>query len=496
MLVDARHLDDGARLDADLCIVGAGPAGLTIARELAGNRIGVLILESGGLDSEVSAQELNEGSTTGDPYAGLRSTRHRAVGGTARTWNTPVRGQPGAKYVPLDESDFAARRETPLSGWPFDFRSLVPFYERAQRICALGPFEYDGKGDRETGRSPEFPGGNLVARIYRFGTASNLGIVPQADNVRLCHHATAIALRMNGRRVEGLDFADPDGRRFHVRTRSLVLAGGAIENARLLLCAPDSPWADNEWVGLCFMEHPRDYSMTLLPRSDDLATDFGFFDTHTRDSTIVAGRIAIATSAILGNDLPNASVTLLPRLRATPAEGAFARVRDALRIRGRSRATEGYGWSDATDPGAIYDAFRLILNVEQRPHPENRIVLGPGRDRFGLPRVVLHWRWREADEAGLERLRTLVLRDLEAAGLGSIDRNTASPIDPNAHHHAGTTRMHADPRSGVVDADGRVHGTDNLFVSGASVFPTAGFANPTLTIVALAIRLADRLASG
>ena len=554
MLVDARHLEENARLAADLCIVGAGPAGLTIARELAGLRIDVLQLESGGLDSEVSAQDLDEGSLEGDAYAGLRSTRHRGVGGTVRLWNTPVRGEPGAKYVPLDDADFLARPGVPHSGWPFDRPGLLPFYERAQRICAIGPFDYDVGGEHESRRSPEFAGGNLVARIYQLGRGhaftgtnnatgsgrnprsnpdtnraanpgTNLSIVADADNVRLCHHTTVTALRTSGRRVTSLDAVDSNGRPFRVEARATVLAGGAIENARLLLASPDSPWADNEWVGRCFMEHPRDYSMTLQPVSPDLARDFGFFDTHEirspqgaggkrlsahagpetasreqpavahDDPPIVAGRIALTSAAILDGPLPNASVTLLPRLRASPARGAIARVRDALRARAHSRATEGYGWSETPDPAALYDAFRLILNVEQWPHPENRITLGAGRDRSGLPRAVLHWRWRESDEHALERVRSLIANDIEDSGLGAIRRGTAPGIDPNAHHHAGTTRMHADPRYGVVDADGRVHGTDNLFVSGASLFPTAGFANPTLTIVALAIRLADRLAT-
>ena len=133
------------------------------------------------------------------------------------------------------------------------------------------------------------------------------------------------------------------------------------------------------------------------------------------------------------------------------------------------------------------------MNVEQRPNPENRIVLGTSRDRHGLPRAVLHWRWRDEEQAELARLRTRLATWLEAADLGRVEVQATSRPDPNAHHHAGTTRMHVDASRGVVDPDGRVHSMDNLYVTGASLFPTAGFANPALTIVALAVRLADHL---
>jgi choline dehydrogenase-like flavoprotein len=502
MLLDARDIGENARLDAGICIVGAGPAGITLARELAGHTSSVLLLESGGLESEASAQSLNDGSVVGDAYAGLRSTRHRAVGGSVRIWNTPVRREPGAKYAPLDETDFMARPDAPLSGWPFERTGLLSFYERAQRLCGLGPFQYEATGGHDTKRGPEISGENLIPRVYQFGqshafTGPNLGILRSADNVRLCHHATVIALRTNGgRRVTRLHVVDPSGRPFSVEARCVVLAAGAIENARLLLASPDASWIGNDRMGCCFMEHPRDYSLTLVPRNRNIADDFGFFDTHVRaDGAMVAGRIALTSAAIRERILPNASVTLLPRLQARPARDAMMRVLDALRIRGRSCSTEGYGWSDTPDAGSRYDAFRLILNVEQWPHPENRIVLGTDRDRFGVPRVVLHWRWRNSDEAALERVRSLLVHEIENAGLGTIRRTLDTRVDPDAHHHAGTTRMHMDPRRGVVDEDCRVHGVDNLFIAGASVFPTAGFANPTLTIVALALRLAGLLAT-
>jgi choline dehydrogenase-like flavoprotein len=139
-------------------------------------------------------------------------------------------------------------------------------------------------------------------------------------------------------------------------------------------------------------------------------------------------------------------------------------------------------------------ALGLLINLEQAPDLENRITLGAERDRFDLPRPAIHWRWRALDQRNLDRIHTMVAAELERHGLGRVEIGAGAPPDPNAHHHMGTTRMHRDPRRGVVDEHARVHGLSNLFVAGSSVFPTGGFANPTLTIVALALRLADHLA--
>lgn len=139
--------------------------------------------------------------------------------------------------------------------------------------------------------------------------------------------------------------------------------------------------------------------------------------------------------------------------------------------------------------------YRLWIDLEQAPHPENRIVLSAEHDRCGIPRAILRWRWRAEDQENLQRVRVVVKRELERGGVGRVWRLNDDPPDSNVHHHAGTTRMDPDPRRGIVDANLRVHGVENLFVVGSSVFPTVGFANPTLTVVALALRLADHLAS-
>jgi choline dehydrogenase-like flavoprotein len=267
------------------------------------------------------------------------------------------------------------------------------------------------------------------------------------------------------------------GRTVRIEAHRVVLAAGAIENARLLLVADLGNHHD--WVGRGFMEHPRDRSLVLRPTPDVWDRLRGYDLAPDRP---IAGRLALAASLVRRERLPNASASLFPVWRPTLRH----------RFRGRLGAA-GYGWAGQADLAAAFDRVELLLNLEQRPHRDHRITLGDGRDSLGVPRPHLHWTWRPEDEAGLERLRRVMVDGLEAAGAGRVERVAAGRLDPNAHHHAGTTRMALEPRDGVVDRDGLVFGTENLYLAGASVFPRAGFANPTLTIVAMGLRLGTHL---
>ncbi|MDQ3698908.1 MAG: GMC family oxidoreductase [Gemmatimonadota bacterium] len=510
MELDARILTDGAMLEADLCIVGAGPAGLTLAAELIDHKCDVIVLESGGDQPDPAILALNDGDVVGDAYAGLQQTRHRQIGGTTCIWNTPMRGgggrEIGAKYAPLDTVDLEERPSLDLSGWPLSYAELQGYYERAQILCGLGAFSYDSAAWTEPGLEPfSRTGPNVVSRVYQLATrdalvAPKLGALRQAGNIRLCSHATVVRIGSDGSRtrVDRADVASPKGPRWSVRAKHFVLAAGAVENTRLLLASgsgPDGLGNRSDWVGRCFMEHPRDESLFLVPQSPTLYRTAAFYDLHTAaDGTAIVGRLALAGDAVERGALPNASATLLPRVR--PAVRRLSEVLGPLGRLGRVDRwlpRSAFGWSQHPAAGRVFEGLTVRLSIEQAPHPENRVRLGRRRDALGVPVAELHWRWRTEDQARLERLRAVVREELQATGIGLVEVRPGSTPDPNAHHHAGTTRMSADPLHGVVDPNGRVHSLDNLFVTGASVFPTAGFANPVLTIVALAVRLADHL---
>ncbi len=471
---DARTLAPGTTLETALCIVGAGPAGLTVASEFMRSGVDVIVLESGGTRLDRAGQDLNEGSVIGDPYDGLRVTRHRQVLGTTNIWNTLVHGRTGGKYAPLDPRDLA-RTGRPMVQWPFDFTELLPWYVRAQALAGLGPFRYDAADWQAELGQPADLGEGITHQVYQFGTtgpfAQTYRALRRAANVRVLTHATGCRVDTgpDRRRVLAVHVRSGTGGAFTVRPQVLVLAAGAVENARLLLAWQETlpPGESAAWAGRCFMEHPRDSSLTLLPHRPE---EMGFYQRRTTaGDLVIAGRIGLGQD-LARQPLPNASVSLLPVMPEEP--------RGVRRMLSRLRRTR------------LPPAYRVLINLEQAPHPENRIELGTARDSLGLPRPVLSWRWRPEEQAAAERLRRILASALSA--LGAVAEEPR-PIDPNAHHHAGTTRMHRDPAHGVVDPDGRVHGMENLYVAGASVFPTAGWANPTLSVIALALRLGDHL---
>jgi choline dehydrogenase-like flavoprotein len=533
MEIDARGVRDDSELDADLCIIGTGPAGLTIARALARPDLRILLLESGGRRPDPAAQALGAGTTTDPTYVDPGLTRRRQAGGTAQDWNTAVGSETGAKYLPLDPIDFEARAWVPGSGWPFGRAELDPYYTRAHGVCDLGPASYRPADWAGPARPPlALGGGRVVTAIYRYGLARtftdvHLNDVCRSANIVVCLRGTVIevATGLDHRTVTHVRVRCLSGTGFRVRARLFVLAAGGIENARLLLASTGACARglgnEHDLVGRYFMDHPRDYSCALVPADRALFDQAGFYDVHGTPGGFVMGRLALSAECLRQERLLNVSATLRPRppghrsagmralrvLRSTSLRRPLQALRRAGRLTIGVGDVVGYGyrryvlgheatdvdWSVLPDKPRRFETFELLLNLEQAPDPDNRVTLGTGRDALGQPRAHVIWRWRERDQRSLEQARRILARDLEGAGVGRIVPIPGTTLDPNAHHHLGATRMHRDAHQGVVDENCRVHATSNLFVAGSSVFPTAGCANPTLTIVALALRLADHL---
>jgi choline dehydrogenase-like flavoprotein len=155
------------------------------------------------------------------------------------------------------------------------------------------------------------------------------------------------------------------------------------------------------------------------------------------------------------------------------------------------------GWSKEEGAEGKYEKFELTSQTEQAPHPDNRVTLTAKRDALGsqLPKLTVHW--HEFERESIRRAQAIMVRQFAEAGFGRLElENMHDSVGMSTHHNMGTTRMHEDPKQGVVDANAKVHGMSNLYLAGGSVFPTGGYANPTLTMVALGLRLADHLKEG
>jgi choline dehydrogenase-like flavoprotein len=535
-------------VEADVCIIGAGPVGITIARGLLRSGLVACIVESGGERPTRAADELARGLNLGEPLHPAEENTRRAFGGASHAWDIrtglPV---PHVRYMPLEEEDFESHPWLPNSGWPFRRAALAAYYEQAQLACGIGPFDYAADGWEAPDAAPlaldptgirtaicQFGPSDIFHRLHR----EELRLAERVGRLRLLLHATALRLLPgpDGTMVRQLLCARPDGSRLRVGARAFVLACGGFENARLLLlsdgAAPAGLGNAHDVVGRYFHDHPLVFAGEFVPADPGLFARAAFYDVRQRRDVPVMGYLALAPEARRRLESFSLATFLFPRpeprathalealrdgIRAAQGHGRMpigpmkaARLlarRPGAALRGAAEALRGRpvlsgfkagGWSRQHPPARGWRSFHVWQQVEQSPDPANRIVLGSERDRFGRPLPALHWHWSAEDDARVARAQDLLADRIQAAGLGRLDPvrpdgRTALSHPAGAHHPMGATRMHADPRLGVVDPDCRVHGVANLFVAGTSVLPTGGSANPTLTAVALAFRLADHL---
>jgi choline dehydrogenase-like flavoprotein len=520
VLIDAGELDSTAARKADICVIGAGAAGITLARELAGGERSVCVLESGGLALEFDSQQLNRGSIGALPYAPLETARLRYFGGTTNHWSGWCR--------PLEHSDFERRAWVRDSGWPFGRAELDPFYERAYEIVRAGP-----GADRVAGSAdPDAVGlplrnsdvENIVFWLSppaRFG-ALYRDELASARNVQVLLHATVTRLvtAQDGASIERLEVAGPGGKRFTVRARAYVLAAGGIENPRLLLASQPAhgaaPGNAHDLVGRYFMDHAGIPIGTALLLANEPALRFyhrhgqtisGAATTHAA----AIGAIRIADRATRREHMLNSSALLEDTdrseafgLRGLGGESDEPFGKTARNVLGNVDDAIGDAWRRVFRPNEPGRLVRIVSILEPSPNRASRVLLTPERDALGVPRIRLEWRLNADDRRSAVATLQLLSRALGARQAGRVlitldEESKAWPPLPDGRidhgwHHMGTTRMHDDPRFGVVDRDCRVHGSSNLYIAGSSVFPTYGFAQPTLTIVALALRLAKHLA--
>ncbi len=517
MITDARSIPTGTTLDAEICIVGAGAAGITLAREFANSPLRVVLLESGGMLLEQATQDLYKGQIVGRPLEELTASRLRYFGGTTNHW--------GGFCLPLDAIDFEPRETMPYHGWPIRRKDLDPWYQRAQTVCQLGPFDYRpaswGITPEET--PPPFAGPDFKVKILqqnwlRFGPAYAPEL-RRASNVSVHLHANAFNFETsdNAAQVETLAVKTLAGNHFSVRARIYVLACGCIENARLLLASGKEGGNGlgnaNDLVGRFFMLHLTYPGGLIVPAHPRMTFDF-----RTDLKYRIDGRkhwfwsfIGLTEETMRRRHLPN--IMIFWNYDFSPVKGAA----DAL---GRMVHFDESGQAWLHDLGDVVENFeglaefavtkelfgdgvpvrsmRVECTLEQQPNPDSRITLSATRDALGMREVAVDWQLVPEDKRGAAEILHLLGREIGRAGFGRFKPMlTEGGSWPHGfagnEHQMGATRMHDDPKHGVVDADCRVHGMGNLYVAGSSVFPTGGANNPTLTIVALALRLADRI---
>ncbi|NPC57286.1 FAD-dependent oxidoreductase [Caenimonas soli] len=546
MIVDANTVESGSRLAADVCIVGGGAAGISLALSLSGQGLTVLLLESGRTTPHEATQALYEGEVSDERlHSPPDKYRQRRMGGSTTIW--------GGRCMPLDPIDFETRSQVPHSGWPISFDDLLPFYPQANALAEAGRFSYDAEEALGPAAQPMIRGfDSPIVRtngLERFSCPTDFGTryarrlqVASDVKVLLGANCTAVRLEADGQDVRELEVATLAGKRFCVAPRATVLAAGGLETARLLLAsrdvAPAGVGNEHDVVGRYYMCHVAGNVGTLVlnGRPNDVRHGYEV----TPEGVYCRRRFAVAASEQRRHGLANAVARLhFPRItdpchRNGVLSGLFLarglisyeygkRLNDGTRMTPGLYARHLFNVvADPIDTTAFLahwvtrrtlaqrkfpsvilrnrtNRFSLEMHGEQAPRADSRITLVEKTDALGMPQLRVDWRYSSGDIESVGRTLDLIAQELERSGAGRLDyrRETLEEdlmrFGAYGGHHIGTARMGSDVRTSVVDSDCRVHSVRNLFVAGSAVFPTSGQANPTLTLVALSLRLGKHL---
>lgn len=547
MMHDARVIPAKTELKCDVVIVGSGAGGMSVARELLNSSLDVIVLEGGGYHEETKTQDLYRGEVAGPGFhSELHRHRRRRFGGTTTVW--------GGRCAPLSALDFETRPYLPYSGWPVSWSEMDRYYERAHEHCECGRYTYKASEALPEGHTPLIPGfqSDEVTQdlIWRFSLPTDFGrrdaaALKTSKRVSVYLHANCLGVlsTRDGAQVTGLRVASLRGNEFVVRARHYVLAAGCLETARLLLVSkdacPNGLGNQRDLVGRFYGGHMTGdlCSASFTPKGGPVIWNYE----RSHEGVYCRRTLTLLPETLRREQLQNMRVTLShppipeashrngilsaaylvkrflvdkipPEFSKALAETSYRDIRGHLSnvvldapnlarfsvhwLRRRILARRKFPSIAFPSPNQTYC---LHFDAEQAPNPENRVQLLTEKDALGLPRLRVNWRSSERDVESALRGFQIIKREFERTGVGRMNSSDAEVVENIRQgacvgaHQFGATRMAADPSRGVVDANCRVHGIDNLFIATSSVFPTVGYANPVLTIVALGIRLADRL---
>lgn len=557
MIVDAGTAALPETIDADIVIVGAGAAGITLALALAETSLEVLVVEAGGERFDPVQQELYRAATVSpESHGQVDMFRRRVLGGSTSIW--------GGRCIPFDPIDFEDR---PWLGryasWPIAYEDVARHYPHALEIARAGEPSFTAAAAMPTEPADLVPGVNsadvLLDRIERFSQPIDFGKfyrsrLAEAPRIRVLTRAAVdrIETRDEGARAAGVRLRLDGGRILRVNAPRVAIAAGGIETARLLLASndarPQGLGNERDLVGRFYQCHiegelgriaftaPREQLRIAYQRSHDgiYCRRYIWLSPEAQRRGRLAGlvlRPAHANIVDPAHRQPVLSAMFLVKDLIVPE---YARKMTALELEARrargggntalyaahlrnmvlgapSLAGFSFDWlrrrvlAKRKLPSVVLEDRRGIypidINGEQAPNPDSRISLSPERDATGVPRVTVEWRMTEDDgQRVIEGMRTI---QAGFAGSGTvaielseadIEHWTESRI-PVGGHHIGTARMGATPETGVCDANCELFGTRGVFIAGAAAFPTSGFANPTLTLLALTLRLAGHLSA-
>ena len=549
MFIDGRQITSGSAIETQVCIIGGGPAGIAIARELLGAPTSIILVESGGWRPNKLTQSLNAAELAADSrHPPPEMYRERRFGGSSTIW--------GGRCVPLIRSDFEPRAHVANSGWPISYDGLVPYYSRALTYCEAGAFAFspdclkasesiiDGLASTE-----------LAVGLERFSPPTDFGRCFKSDLIdspalRVLLHSTCIRLLSSdsGRSIEAVECSTLGGNRFRICAKYIVVAAGGLESARLLAASnerfPAGLANSSGALGRYYMSHLEGtFGQLQVAAGRRVAWNFA----RTQDGIYAKHHMRLSDEVQRHHQLRNMIFRLHHANPMDPQHGdpvlslmyvakrfilpEYRRKITTVELESLHRLPKGTALlahhvsNIAGSPWPLirflgswiykrhacyrripyvalyskYGTYPLDYNAEQTPLYDSRISLTHDKDRFGVPKLRIDWRVCSEDVASIAASYRQMRKILAATDVATISyddwtlNERVKQTIPVGGHHIGTARMSDNPKRGVVDPQCRTHDVENLYIAGSAVFPTSGSANPTLTIVALAIRIADQL---
>lgn len=547
MISNLNNLSSGSIVKADVCIVGAGAAGVSLALSLSGRGLKILLLESGFEFVDDKTQDLYAGEVADEKlHSPPDKYRQRRFGGSTTIW--------GGRCMPFDPIDFEQRDYVPQSGWPIGYQDLAPYYQQANKLLEAGVYEYDADKVFDTEQQAAIKGFKSdilkTNNLERFSCPTNVGdrykqrlVLAKDVEVLLGANCTGIRLDQAGAHVNHLDIASLEGIKASVTAKKIILATGGIETTRLLLASNDicknGIGNGHDLVGRYYQCHIAGNlgKLTVLGATSNVRHGYEvspegvycrrrFALTADTQKKIGAGnmvarlhfpkivdpshKIGVLSGLFLAKNF--ISYEYGKRLKDGQSSlGIYLKHFANIILDPIDTVKFLYHWitkrtlAKRKFPSVILsnksNQFTFEIHSEQYPNPNSRITLISDTDIFGMPKVKVDWQYLPEDIESVRRSLKLFMQEINQSGLATFEFNDdqleedLTRFGAYGGHHIGTTRMGNAAETSVVDADCKLHNIDNLYIASASVFPTSSQANPTLTIVAMSLRLADHVAA-
>ena len=509
MFKSLKDLATEAALTYDICIVGTGPAGISVAKKLLDSGLKVVMLESGGIVPESEYQQLTKGINSGPSFLSLDASRLRCFGGASRLW--------AGVCAPFKSDDFDKKSFIPLSGWPISIDDLKVYYIEAAEMLGISYEKFyikrffqdtlNGISFKQFDRKNSF----LTGNVFQISNSKNKDFsvkykneFESSQNVDVLFHSTVTQLNLNteGSEVESVSIADLIGNKATVKAKRFVLACGALENPRILLASnkyyEEGIGNSSGFVGACFMSHPGIRNVGEVYRtSDEQCVNKDKYESDYYVTFEMSSKQRLKNKT-LRHSLSMYQFKGLESVNTYISGRLFTQFDKLLhKFDFLSSVKQTVCKLSGT---YLSSTLELDLALEQPPRLSNKLSLHTTNDDLGVPKIDMYWdNLSELEKRTVVTSAETLARELGVLNIGHVKFKSeflsgeSYKFNDPVNHHIGTTRMSNDSDTGVVDKNCKVFGISNLYVAGSSVFSTSSMVNPTYTIIAMALRLGKYL---